>query len=105
MRALLRLCLLRPPPFQTLSLPSSSSFLSSHTVNHCQFLWATQWRLTSTCPGYTTQVLGDALTYADHAGRPGTVQMEDVTLAIQSRVGWEFGGRVPKEVRQLAINH
>jgi len=48
--------------------------------------------------GYTAQVLGDALTYADHAGRSGSVQMEDVTLAIQSRVGWEFGGRVPKEV-------
>jgi hypothetical protein len=24
--------------------------------------------------------------------------MDDVTLAIQARVGWEFGGRVPKEV-------
>ncbi|KAF8314715.1 TFIID-31kDa-domain-containing protein, partial [Clavulina sp. PMI_390] len=46
---------------------------------------------------YTGQVLGDALTYADHAGRTGNIQMEDVTLAIQSRVGWEFGGRVPKE--------
>jgi len=42
-------------------------------------------------------VLGDALTYSDHAGRSSSVQMEDVTLAIQSRVGWEFGGRVPKE--------
>ncbi|KAF8312548.1 transcription initiation factor IID, 31kD subunit-domain-containing protein, partial [Cantharellus anzutake] len=46
---------------------------------------------------YTAQVLGDALVYADHAGRPGSVQMDDVTLAVQSRVGWEFGGRVPKE--------
>ena len=44
-------------------------------------------------------MLGDALVYADHAGRPGSVQMDDVTLAVQSRVGWEFGGRVPKEVR------
>jgi transcription initiation factor TFIID subunit 9B len=25
--------------------------------------------------------------------------MDDVTLAVQARVGWEFGGRVPKEVR------
>jgi transcription initiation factor TFIID subunit 9B len=24
--------------------------------------------------------------------------MEDATLAVQARVGWEFGGRVPKEV-------
>jgi transcription initiation factor TFIID subunit 9B len=24
--------------------------------------------------------------------------MDDVILAVQARVGWEFGGRVPKEV-------
>lgn len=48
---------------------------------------------------YTTQVLADALVYAEHAGRSGKVEMEDVTLAVQARVGWEFGGRVPKEVR------
>ncbi|KAF9509486.1 hypothetical protein BS47DRAFT_1261678, partial [Hydnum rufescens UP504] len=46
---------------------------------------------------YTAQVLGDALVYADHAGRAGSVQTDDVILAVQSRVGWEFGGRVPKE--------
>lgn len=50
--------------------------------------------------GYTAQVLGDALVYADHANRAGNIQMEDVSLAIQSRVGWEYGGRVPKEVRR-----
>jgi len=47
---------------------------------------------------YTVQVLSDALVYAEHAGRPNKVEMEDVTLAAQARVGWEFGGRVPKEV-------
>lgn len=47
---------------------------------------------------YISQVLSDALVYAEHAGRPGKVEMEDVVLAIQARVGWEFGGRVPKEV-------
>jgi len=46
---------------------------------------------------YTAQVLADALVYAEHAGRPNKVEMEDVTLAVQARVGWEFGGRVPKE--------
>ncbi|KAI0952550.1 hypothetical protein AcV7_008312 [Taiwanofungus camphoratus] len=46
---------------------------------------------------YTTQVLSDALVYSDHAGRSGKVEMEDVILAVQARVGWEFGGRVPKE--------
>jgi len=48
---------------------------------------------------YTTQVLTDASIYAEHAGRGGKIDQEDVTLAVQARVGWEFGGRVPKEVR------
>jgi transcription initiation factor TFIID subunit 9B len=47
---------------------------------------------------YTAQVLSDALVYAEHAGRPSKLEMDDVTLAVQARVGWEFGGRVPKEV-------
>ncbi|KAM5534881.1 hypothetical protein V8D89_011436 [Ganoderma adspersum] len=46
---------------------------------------------------YTAQVLSDALVYAEHAGRSGKVEMEDIALAVQARVGWEFGGRVPKE--------
>lgn len=50
---------------------------------------------------YTTQVLSDALVYSDHAGRSGKVEMEDVILAVQARVGWEFGGRVPKEVNDI----
>ncbi len=48
---------------------------------------------------YTTQVLSDALVYAEHGGRSGKIEMDDVVLAVQARVGWEFGGRVPKEVR------
>ena len=47
---------------------------------------------------YTTQVLTDASVYAEHAGRGGKIEADDVTLAVQARVGWEFGGRVPKEV-------
>ncbi|KAF9004775.1 transcription initiation factor IID, 31kD subunit-domain-containing protein, partial [Cyathus striatus] len=46
---------------------------------------------------YTAQVLTDASVYAEHAGRAGKIEIEDVTLAVQARVGWEFGGRVPKE--------
>jgi len=46
---------------------------------------------------YTAQVLSDALVYAEHAGRSSSVDEEDVKLAVQSRVGWEFGGRVPKD--------
>jgi transcription initiation factor TFIID subunit 9B len=48
---------------------------------------------------YTAQVLSDALVYAEHAGRANKAEMDDVTLAVQARVGWELGGRVPKEVR------
>jgi len=47
---------------------------------------------------YTSQVLTDASVYAEHAGRGGKIEQDDVTLAVQARVGWEFGGRVPKEV-------
>ena len=47
---------------------------------------------------YTSQVLSDALVYAEHAGRSGKIEMDDAVLAVQARVGWEFGGRVPKEV-------
>ncbi|TCD66823.1 Transcription initiation factor TFIID subunit 9 [Steccherinum ochraceum] len=46
---------------------------------------------------YSTQVLSDSLVYAEHAGRAGKIEMDDVVLAVQARVGWEFGGRVPKE--------
>lgn len=49
---------------------------------------------------YSTQVLSDALVYAEHAGRSGKLDMDDVILAVQARVGWEFGGRIPKEVRR-----
>jgi len=51
---------------------------------------------------YTYQVLSDALVYAEHAGRAGKVELEDVMLAIQARVGWELGGRVPKDVSIIA---
>lgn len=29
--------------------------------------------------------------------------MDDVVLAVQARVGWEFGGRIPKEVRTISL--
>ena len=52
---------------------------------------------------YTAQVLSDSLVYAEHAGRPNKLEMDDVTLAVQARVGWEFGGRVPKEVLKISF--
>lgn len=51
--------------------------------------------------GYTSQVLSDALVYAEHGGRAGVIQQDDVTLAVQARVGWEMGGPVPKEVSRI----
>ena len=47
---------------------------------------------------YTANVLADAQVYSEHAGRGGKPDLDDVTLAVQARVGWEFGGRIPKEV-------
>jgi histone H3/H4 len=52
---------------------------------------------------YTVQVLSDALGYAEHAGRSNKVELDDVTLAVQARVGWELGGRIPKEVGFLLV--
>jgi transcription initiation factor TFIID subunit 9B len=52
---------------------------------------------------YSMQVLTDASVYAEHAGRTGKVEMDDIVLAVQARVGWEFGGRVPKEVGIVAF--
>ncbi|KAF7331957.1 hypothetical protein MKEN_00076000 [Mycena kentingensis (nom. inval.)] len=46
---------------------------------------------------YTANVLTDANVYAEYAGRTGKLEMDDIILAVQARVGWEFGGRVPKE--------
>ncbi|KAJ7095232.1 transcription initiation factor IID, 31kD subunit-domain-containing protein [Mycena belliarum] len=46
---------------------------------------------------YTSHVLTDANVYAEYAGRSGKIEMDDIVLAVQARVGWEFGGRVPKE--------
>ena len=47
---------------------------------------------------YTQHVLTDARIYAEHAGRSEKIDMDDIVLAVQARVGWEYGGRVPKEV-------
>lgn len=47
---------------------------------------------------YTAQVLQDGLVYAEHAGHNNKLELDDVILAVQARVGWELGGRVPKEV-------
>lgn len=52
---------------------------------------------------YTYQVLTDARVYAEHAGRQDRVDMDDIVLAVQARVGWEFGGRVPKEVCDISL--
>jgi len=52
----------------------------------------------SECSGYTTDLLTDAKTYANHAGRPGTVETTDVEMAVQTRSGYEFTEGAPKDV-------
>lgn len=47
---------------------------------------------------YTQHVLTDAKIYSEHAGRSDKIDMDDLVLAVQARVGWEYGGRIPKEV-------
>jgi len=46
---------------------------------------------------YTTEVLHDALLYSEHAGRP-ELELEDVRLAIQNKVGFSFTQPPPREV-------
>ncbi|WFD21383.1 Transcription initiation factor TFIID subunit 9 [Malassezia equina] len=56
---------------------------------------------------YTTQVLQDALVYTDHASsRQGgsNVSIDDVQLAIQSRVNYSFTQPPPKEKMLLSLS-
>lgn len=59
------------------------------------------------CHRYTYDVLQDAMVYADHAasgsagrsGAPTAVSLDDVQLAVQSRVNYSFTPAPSKEVR------
>lgn len=71
------------------SLRCSSSSWNSPTVRRVTYA------------GYTSQVLQDALVYADHAAsRQGgsNLSIDDVQLAIQSRVNYSFSQPPPKEM-------
>eukprot|EP01102_Stenamoeba_stenopodia_P005848 TRINITY_DN16561_c0_g1_i1.p1 TRINITY_DN16561_c0_g1~~TRINITY_DN16561_c0_g1_i1.p1 ORF type:complete len:200 (+),score=59.21 TRINITY_DN16561_c0_g1_i1:153-752(+) len=46
---------------------------------------------------YTTEVLQDSLLYAEHSGR-SDLDLEDVRLAIQNKVGFSFTQPPPREV-------
>jgi len=46
---------------------------------------------------YVTDVLQDSLIYAEHSGK-GVLDLEDVRLAIQSRVNYSFTQPPPREV-------
>lgn len=46
---------------------------------------------------YVVDVLGDAQTYSEHAGKPA-IDCDDVKLAIQSRVNSSFQQPPPREV-------
>lgn len=49
--------------------------------------------------GYTSDVLQDALVYAEHANK-NDLDLDDVQLAIQGRVNHSFTNPPPKEVCQ-----
>jgi transcription initiation factor TFIID subunit 9B len=46
---------------------------------------------------YVVDVLGDAQTYSEHAGKTA-IDCDDVKLAIQSRVNFSFSQPPPREV-------
>ncbi len=53
---------------------------------------------------YVVDVLGDAQTYSEHAGKP-SIDRDDVKLAIQSRVNFSFSQPPPREVRTLCCRY
>lgn len=50
-------------------------------------------------PGYTTDVLLDALTFNEHSGKAGKIDLGDVELAVQAKVNWEFKESGERDVR------
>ena len=50
--------------------------------------------------GYTSQVFQDARMFSEHAGR-ADVDLDDLKLAIQSKVNISFTQPPPREVRTL----
>ena len=55
--------------------------------------------LTDFVYGYSAQVLKDAKSYGSAAGQvPGTVDLSDITLAIQSKTQLSFAQAPPLEV-------
>lgn len=64
-------------------------------------VWRSSW-VSLYFLGYTTDLLTDAKTYANHAGRPGVVETSDVELAVQTRSGYEFTEGAPKDVSLLS---
>jgi hypothetical protein len=78
---------------------SSSADVGSYSApGHCA---------DSSTPGYTTDILSDALLYADHSRAGGSAQgpsLDDVQLAIQAKVNHEFTQPMPKEVSELCAS-
>jgi hypothetical protein len=59
----------------------------------------TQAVLTCFSAGYTTDILLDALTYNEHSGKAGKIDLSDVELAVQAKVNWEFKESGERDVR------
>ena len=47
--------------------------------------------------GYSTDVLQDAIVFAEHAGK-SEVELEDIRLAVQSQTANMFAGPPPRDV-------
>lgn len=48
---------------------------------------------------YVVDVLSDAQTYSEHAGKP-SIDCDDVKLAIQTKVNFSFSQPPPREVKK-----
>ena len=52
--------------------------------------------------GYITDVLEDAKTYSNHAGR-SAINLDDVKLAVQTQLDHSFTGPPPRDVHLCSL--
>lgn len=80
------------------STRSSHQSLPCHT-QHWHKLTIVSSALVRFFSGYTTDILLDSLTYSEHAGKGGKLDVEDVSLAVQAKVNWSFKEGGERDVR------
>lgn len=96
-------CICGPRASRTLRPRSSISCSSSRTVrpDRVSSLKPVADFATLLIAGYTTDILLDALTFNEHSGKAGKVDLGDVELAVQAKVNWEFKEGGERDVRPL----